>query len=315
MSELKERKQKYRPGHFCQAEGCDNPLTMVQTTPSNIKRGGGRFCSPQCTYVWISHNTQVYRAGFFCETCNAPLTKVQTEPSKIKRGGGRFCSKPCWGEWKSKALAGINSPFWQGGVGVTNKKLRPGHFCEICNTPLTMRQTAPNRLKAGFGKTCSRNCQAAWQSVNLRGKNNVHWKDALITRKCEYCEAEHSFYASQSAGAKRRFCSTPCRSAGTSGEKSHMWMGGVSYEPYPSSFNRAFKRKIRARDKHACALCGAADSKDVHHISYIKDDTTPGNCITLCRKCHSKTNYNREHWQAVLTEIMQARIAQQGVSK
>lgn len=33
-----------------------------------------------------------------------------------------------------------------------------------------------------------------------------------------------------------------------------------------------------------------------NHIDYNKKNCNPKNLITLCRKCHSKTNSNRDYW-------------------
>ncbi len=95
------------------------------------------------------------------------------------------------------------------------------------------------------------------------------------------------------------------------GEKSPHWLGGKSFEPYDKTFNNRFKRAIRKRDNQICTICGIHREKlketlIVHHINYDKLLSIPQNCITLCRKCHSKTNYNRKHWikffQNLLTE-------------
>lgn len=90
------------------------------------------------------------------------------------------------------------------------------------------------------------------------------------------------------------------------GEKHPRWEGGKSFEPYPLTFNAAFKRRIRERDNHTCAVCCLA-GKCVHHVNYIKKDTDPTNCITLCRRCHAVTNSDREYWQAALSSLLKAR--------
>jgi predicted DNA-binding transcriptional regulator AlpA len=90
------------------------------------------------------------------------------------------------------------------------------------------------------------------------------------------------------------------------GENHPRWLGGRSFEPYPPSFNGKFKKKIRERDGYLCAICRLS-GKCVHHINYVKDDTEPMNCITLCRRCHSVTNSNRVYWETVLSDLMKAR--------
>lgn len=60
---------------------------------------------------------------------------------------------------------------------------------------------------------------------------------------------------------------------------------------YPS--NREFKRKVRARSKGLCGLCGyilGLGSHQVHHIYpkrwYPKLRKKPGNGVCLCARCH-----------------------------
>ena len=90
------------------------------------------------------------------------------------------------------------------------------------------------------------------------------------------------------------------------GENHPHWQGGISFEPYPPTFNDRFKRKIRQRDSSTCAICRLS-GKCVHHIDYDKDNTLSSNCIVLCRKCHAVTNGNREYWKETLGQLLGAR--------
>jgi len=114
----------------------------------------------------------------------------------------------------------------------------------------------------------------------------------------------------QEKGQTLFFCSEDCRAAWWSenlfGENHPCWKGGKSFEPYPPEFNETFKQRIRARDNHSCAICRLFGN-NVHHINYIKDDTVPSNCITLCYSCHAATNHNRDYWQIELDRLMIAR--------
>jgi hypothetical protein len=85
------------------------------------------------------------------------------------------------------------------------------------------------------------------------------------------------------------------------GDKSSLWQGGISYEPYTEDFNHIKKKEIRKRDNNTCQIC-LKFGKDVHHIDYNKKNCNSNNLITLCRKCHIKTNLNREYWQKLLKE-------------
>jgi hypothetical protein len=85
------------------------------------------------------------------------------------------------------------------------------------------------------------------------------------------------------------------------GEKSSLWQGGKSYEPYTKEWNNILKKEIRKRDNNVCQLC-MKFGKDVHHIDYDKKNCNNDNLITLCRRCHIKTNLKREYWQKILIE-------------
>ena len=50
------------------------------------------------------------------------------------------------------------------------------------------------------------------------------------------------------------------------------------------------KRKISESRK------GKYRALNVHHIDYNKLNCMPNNLLSLCDKCHRKTNNNREYW-------------------
>ncbi len=81
------------------------------------------------------------------------------------------------------------------------------------------------------------------------------------------------------------------------GEKNHQWQGGKSFEPYSVDWIDDLKRAIRKRDKYICQICGGEPAIYVHHIDYNKKNCNPDNLITLCQRCHLKTNHNRNYWQ------------------
>ena len=71
---------------------------------------------------------------------------------------------------------------------------------------------------------------------------------------------------------------------------------GIPYEnkDYPAIFYR-IRTKIRKRDNYICQICREY-GKEVHHIDYDKENNDESNLITLCKTCHTKTNFNREYW-------------------
>jgi hypothetical protein len=87
----------------------------------------------------------------------------------------------------------------------------------------------------------------------------------------------------------------------------HLWRGGKTKEKYPDKWIGTLRRSIRERDHYICAICEIKQKKKlfpVHHIDYNKDNCDPNNLITLCAGCHSKTNFNREKWTIVLSNII-----------
>jgi phage-related protein len=83
------------------------------------------------------------------------------------------------------------------------------------------------------------------------------------------------------------------------GEKSHLWKGGISFEPYSIDWTEALKRSIRERDHYTCQICNQYGNI-VHHIDYNKKNCSCDNLITLCNSCHTKTNHKRDYWNLYL---------------
>ena len=96
------------------------------------------------------------------------------------------------------------------------------------------------------------------------------------------------------------------------GENNPAWQGGISFLPYCIKFNKAYKRLIRNLFGNECFLCTKTTAEngralDVHHVNYNKDCGCDGAnciCVPLCMRCHMKTNYNRDYWQALIMEML-----------
>jgi len=96
---------------------------------------------------------------------------------------------------------------------------------------------------------------------------------------------------------------------GMSGEKSPVWLGGVSFLPYTPEFNGSLKNKIKRRDDFTCQLCGKKQFKGLglHHIDYKKENCDPQNLVTLCLSCNVKVNKNREYWKSYFQNLLERR--------
>lgn len=246
-----------------------------------------------------------------CDFCAAPLTK----PSQK-----RFCNHDCYGSWMSVNLRGKNNPLYK-------PELRE-RTCEVCGGPLTARQAMEGN------RFCSHKCQGK----TMMGEDNVFYKPEIHKRACEVCgkprpvqngrfcsgechsigvsgENSHNWIPELHEGnceicgnplievCQTRCCSNECRVKLFSGSNHPSWRGGLSFEPYGLEFNNILKERIRNRDNHKCQYCGISESEhycklNVHHINYIKTDNQEANLISLCKKCHSKTNTRRWFWES-----------------
>jgi len=94
-------------------------------------------------------------------------------------------------------------------------------------------------------------------------------------------------------------------SKATSGKNHPNWKDGSSLSPYSFEWTEELRQDIRCRDGHKCQICGKTEAQEVkeikkllcvHHMDYNKLNCKKSNLITLCAKCHGKTNYNRKKW-------------------
>lgn len=92
------------------------------------------------------------------------------------------------------------------------------------------------------------------------------------------------------------------------GEESPNWQDGKSFEEYPPEFFDT-RESILERDNYQCQYPNCTHTSnilDCHHIDYDKKNNSPENLITLCRKCHTKTNgknkrkYYTEFYQNIM---------------
>ncbi len=90
------------------------------------------------------------------------------------------------------------------------------------------------------------------------------------------------------------------------GSKASNWQGGICSLPYAPGWTSWFIEEIRTRDNHKCQnpkCIKPHNLLDVHHIDYNKENHNPVNLITLCKKCHGKTQKNRKFWKEYYQQI------------
>ena len=131
--------------------------------------------------------------------------------------------------------------------------------------------------------------------------HNRNRKNDLKHIHKRYCNNCGKYYE----GWGEKYCSKECNcrvvSPFVKGEKHPFWNNGSSFEPYGLEFNKELKEQINARDNCTCQECGYTQEQlgyklPTHHIDYNKKNNNPINLISLCRNCHSQTNFNRNDW-------------------
>lgn len=103
------------------------------------------------------------------------------------------------------------------------------------------------------------------------------------------------------------------------------WRGGKTFEPYSKEFNENFREEVRCRDGLICIKCGMKQEDSlcifkrklhIHHVNYDKKLTIKENCCSLCQRCNSEVNFNRNQWtkffQSLLSERYGYRYSESG---
>lgn len=121
-----------------------------------------------------------------------------------------------------------------------------------------------------------------------------------VKKTCNVCE--DSYFVKNSRDNTSKFCSTKCLHIHQQKENHPTWKGGKSYELYGVEFDNNLKKIIRQRDNLTCQECLRDESSfnsrlSIHHIDYNKKNNLYNNLISLCKSCHTKTNWNRDHWE------------------
>lgn len=266
------------------------------------KHGMHMFCSKKCSYAWYSKNLVGCKNPRYlgvlvikCDCCGKDFEMRRADyDSKLKEGQKRFfCSRLCFYKWLSINIRGESSPVWKGGkIECT---------CKQCGNKF-LKERACVFQQINRGQTdffCSKKCFAD------------HRFKGLVSCKCDQCGKDV-------VRRKARliydhvFCSRKCIIKWYRGANHANWLNGASFEPYGIEFNADLRSLIRDRDHHRCKECSIFEKKlkyklDVHHIDYNKKNNDPNNLVSLCKSCHSQTNFNRGDWQKYYSNMLRGK--------
>lgn len=275
--------KKYPP-HKCENPNCEN-ITERK-----------RFCSTTCQAEYIkgtNHRAYLGDTQIICKNCGVIFRVRNSILRNYQRRGivREFCTTKCKGEYHSKYKTGAANPCFKGNTD--------HNVCKNCGKSFSYKTYG--KYKNQKKQFCTELC-----------KHKYH----QIKRECIICGKE--FVVKKSAVERGRgiVCSNKCASllqiGRFIGDKSPVWKGGTSFEPYCPKFNKEFKERVRAFFNYKCAECGMSQEENgkalgVHHVIYNKNtccDSTIPLFVPLCNHCHSKTNSRRKHWQTHFTELI-----------
>lgn len=292
-----------------------NSAILLEIQLNGCRRPIGRSRKPLWFCLWPSHLSgtatghKQNQGGFLMKKCGkCQQVKPYSEFHKNKTrpdGYASRCKECCKAhvradnsvcQWCNKSYYAYTSSHKkycsrECSAAARDRKIKVE--CLNCGKKFKTHRCNPNW---GYGKYCSKSCAL---SHTRSGENGYQWKGGPVTLTCLNCGKE--FKAKPYRKDDARFCSRECNYEYSVGENHPCWRGGPSL--YPPKFNHKFKMEIRNRDRFTCALCGKY-GKQVHHIDYIKENTYPENCITLCKRCHPKTNAKRDEWELFFKNLM-----------
>lgn len=106
------------------------------------------------------------------------------------------------------------------------------------------------------------------------------------------------------------------------GEKCHLWKGGITSKPYCYKFNQRRRMAVRRFFNNLCICCGGHVTENiskssrrkliqkelsVHHIYHNKDEGCNGlpfNLVPLCERCHSAEPRKEESYKLYINRTL-----------
>ncbi len=234
------------------------------------------------------HVEKRYVKSGICYECKRNLNQKQTnENCKLT-----LVCKKCGKEF--------NVPMWEKDNSFCSKKCQLDSVRKVGQIKTTSNCLVCDKEFEHYGEriVCSRECLSKYMSQQRLNENNPAWIDNKEKRICERCGKEFEYTRRNlHKDQERVFCSLNC--ARNNGNNKEITNNLGSNYKYLFGFNKKLKNKIKKRDSYSCQLCGKTEELHIHHIDYNKKNNEENNLITLCRKCHNITNFNREFWTQV----------------
>ena len=174
--------------------------------------------------------------------------------------------------------------------------------CQNCGK---IRTYYPSRLKNGRGKHCSRKCSliTSGQIISKKQKGRrlseeTKKKLSKATIKYQKENGHPNLGKHWKMNPEKR--KNMARVDQWKGKDNPAFIDGRSRERgYTGEWTKKLRDSIKERDKLTCKICGKKNitiDLAVHHIDYKKENCNQENLVSLCRSCHTMTNFNRKRW-------------------
>lgn len=115
--------------------------------PSDIKSGGGKFCSYECLY-----ESRRNRVDLTCENCGKVFS---VKASTAIHNAGKYCSPECYNATRPS----IEKP------------------CELCGQ---LFKAVPSQINIGHDKYCSHKCRSRALGLNRTGDKHPLWLGGTV---------------------------------------------------------------------------------------------------------------------------------------
>ena len=244
-------------------EGCKN------CGESFLQAYDSKFCSVQCSNVWIKDNRRII---IKCLNCGGIFKVIPYYKNRL------FCNEKCSHKYMKKE----NHPMYNKHHSENSKrKMSKAHIDKILS-----EKHKKNIGKSQIGFKHSEKTKTKIRKSHLENnEKNGHWMQTKEGRKILSERAK--WYI---------------------GENNPNWKGGVSIEPYCHVWSdKQYKESIKERDYYKCqnpSCNNKSDKLTGHHINYNKKNCAPGNIITLCVSCNGRANANRKSWSRFYKHIL-----------
>jgi mannose-6-phosphate isomerase-like protein (cupin superfamily) len=215
-----------------------------------------------------------------CKYCNNDFVVKYGERDR------KFCSKECQ----------ISGGFRKNSPTVSQKK--HNSLCVVCKEEFS---------HYGERVTCGRGCSSKLLSSSRIGDGNPNFKkeEDKSSSLCVKCGEEFSYTRyGLHKGQERKFCSKDCKDGFDTRlliQDNELYTNNKQY----SKDWRKIRSSIIERDKQ-CVLCnsdGGSFPLEVHHIDDDSLNNNESNLVTLCKRCHNLTMFNRQFWQNVFIAL------------